>query len=700
MQLQKNAIMNILTDYSWLGVLACAVLGMLYAIILYISDKKSQLSPKARWIFSVLRCLSVFMIGFLLLSPLVKISSVETEKPVVVILQDNSQSIVMTKDSTFYSNGYLQKFNDLKKSLSEKYDVEVFSFGGSLQNGFDGSFDRQSSDISLALSEIHDIYKGRNVGAIVLASDGIFNAGTQPTNLTDCTFPIYTIALGDTSVRKDAAISNLKYNSITYLNSRFPVEISIKANKLSGKTRRMTVESGGKTLFQKNLSYSSDDFFTTENVMLDADKPGVRQYTVKIEACEGEVSTANNVRTFTVEVIDSRRKIAVIAQSPHPDVGAIKRCFESVETYEVETFSADDFDKQPSLYNLIILHQLPSDKMTHNSLVEKVMKSQTPVLFVLGQQTAFDRFDRLQTGLAVNLRSNRCDEATAAFNSAFPHFAMDENTVRKIEAFPPLSVPFGKYRKSENVQTLIFAKTGNVVSEMPMVAFSQKNGTRYGFVVGDGLWKWFMDDFRQNSTHENIGTLMEKTAAYLSLRLDKEKFRVNAKVAFAENEAVTFESELYNDNFEPVTDGNVIISVNMPDGKTSTFASEPRGNHYYTSAGTLPQGSYTYTASAKAGGKKHTKNGSFVVEKLCLEQISLTADHSLLNTIAGKTGGYMLPPQDMDSLPQLLDQHSDIRNIMFSRYKNMELINWPWFFVIIVVLLGTEWIARRYKNEI
>lgn len=692
--------MQIITDFSWFGISLCIALGAAYAIVLYALGKKHRMSAKTRLLLAVPRFLAIFLISFLLLSPMLKTSVTETEKPVVLLLQDNSQSIVLNKDSAYYRNEYLQNFNDLQKSLSDKYAVEVFSFGGSLQNGFDGTYSQPVSDISLALNEIQDMYKGRNVGAVVLATDGIYNSGSQPSNLAPTPYPIYTIALGDTAVRKDAAINNLTFNRITYLNSVFPVEISVKASKLKGQNKRLTVEKNGKALFSKKLQYSSNDFFTTETVTLEADKAGVQLYTVRLETSDGEVSVANNVRTFAVEVIDSRRKIAVIGQVPHPDLGALKRQLQSVETYDVESFLADDFKQQLSQYDIIILHQLPSEKMEHNTLVDNVLKSQVPVLFVLGQQTSFRRFDGLRTGLAINRTSDRSDEATAALNSAFPHFAIDGDMARKLESFPPLSVPFGKYSTAEGVQTLLFAKIGNVVTDRPLVAFAQKNSTRYGFVIGDGLWRWWLADYQQNSTHDNIGTLLEKAITFLSLRLDKDKFRINAKAAFAENEAIIFEAELYNDNFEPVTSADITIAIAKPDGTSSTFAFEPRGNTYFASAGSLPQGSYTYSATAAHGGKKLSKKGAFVVERLCLEQNSLTADHALLNTIAEKTGGRMLAPQHLDSLPALLDQRSEIRNIIFQRYKNMELIHLPWIFVLIVALLAVEWVARRYKNEI
>lgn len=692
--------MDILTDFSWLGIAVCIVLAAAYAIVLYAIGRKHEMSAKTRAVLAVLRFLSVFFISVLLLSPVFKIQVVETEKPVVVLLHDNSQSIVLGKDSAYYRNEYLHSFEQLKKELSGEYQVEEFSFGGDVRQGFDGSFDQPSSDISLALDDISEMYKGRNVGAVVLATDGIYNAGHTPRADADKhPYPIYTIALGDTAIHKDAAIKNLKHNKITYLNSRFPVEIAINADKLQGQTKRLIVENNGKVLFSKEIHYTSDNYFGTENVLLDADKAGVQLYTVRLQVCDGEVSASNNVRTFAVEVLDSRRRVAIVAQSPHPDVGALKRYFERLESYEVETFLADNFTASSRESDIIVLHQLPDNNTNHNTLVDKLIQQQTPILFVLGEQTSFARFDRLQMGLTLNAKSSRFDEATAVCNGAFGSFSVD-GALREVEGFPPLSMPFGNIVTTKGIQTLLYAKIGTVATERPLMAFGQKNGVRYGFIVGDGIWRWPMADFNENGSSEAFGTLMDKTCTYLAQQSAKEKFVVRAEASFAENEVITLYAELYNDNYELVNTPEVTLSVENEKGESREYVFGRTQNSYSVAIGTLPQGRYNYVAKTTLGGKTFSKKGSFVVQRLALEENSLAADHQLLNTLARNTGGLMIYPNQLAQLPELLKKRGDIRNVMYSRYKYSELIKLPWVFVAIVLLLAIEWTARRYKNEI
>ena len=692
--------MDIVTDFSWIGVAGCAALGVAYAAVLYAVGKNNTIGRKSRAALAAVRFVAVFFISFLLLSPMIKRQVVETENPVVVLLHDNSRSVVLTADSAYFRKQYLQNVERLKQSLAADYQVEEYSFGSDLQNGFDRRFDQEATNISLALNQIQDIYKGRNVAAVVLATDGIANAGNVPqTSAGLYPYPIYTIAMGDTAIRNDAAIKSINANKITYLNSRFPVEIAIKADKLQGKSARLTVQKDGKTLFSKQINYSSDRFFTTEPILLDADKAGVQLYTVRLEVCNGEVSTANNVQTFAVEVLDSRRRVAIVWQAPHPDIGALKRYFENLETYEVETFSADNFSANPQQYHLFVLHQLPDNNANHNALVNKILQQQIPALFVLGQQTEFASFDRLQLGLAINAGSSRSDEATAVVNPSFSHFSAD-NDLRGVEDFPPLTVPFGNVQCGSGTQTLLFAKIGSVQTQRPLVAFAQKNGVRYGFVVGDGLWRWPLADYSENGSNEVFGTLMDKTCTYLSAQANKQQFDVQAAASFAETEVITLSAELYNDNYELVNTPDATLTVSDEHGQSREYNFGRTQNSYSVAIGTLQQGRYTYMAKTTLGGKTFSKKGSFAVQRLMLEENSLTADHQLLNTISQNTGGMMLYPQQMLQLPELLQKRHDIRNVMYSRYKYSELINLPWLFVAIVLLLAAEWVARRYKNEI
>jgi hypothetical protein len=163
---------------------------------------------------------------------------------------------------------------------------------------------------------------------------------------------------------------------------------------------------------------------------------------------------------------------------------------------------------------------------------------------------------------------------------------------------------------------------------------------------------------------------------------------------------VVIQAELYNDNFEPVNDPAVQFTLQkVSEGENpigSTYEFNRSGSGYTLHLGLLAPGHYNYTASATLAGKSHTATGSFIVEELNLEEMNLTADHTLLATLSSTTGAQMLSPDQLERLPQLLKERDDLKTVVYSHTRYTELLSLPWLFVLLVLLLSVEWAVRKY----
>ena len=236
----------------------CLALGFLYAWILY--RKGSALKEAKVWIKRLvfgLRFISVALIAFLLLSPLIKLISRKSEKPVILFIQDNSGSISLVKDSAFYRKQYPELIEELRSKMEEQFEFRSYSFDDRLIDSFRLNYSGKETDISAAISEINTRYLNRNVGAVILASDGIFNKGTNPLYINnELKAPIYTVALGDTAIQRDLLIGKINHNQLAYLNNVFPLEVVVNANKLSGKASVLKIERDGVVLATQALQIS------------------------------------------------------------------------------------------------------------------------------------------------------------------------------------------------------------------------------------------------------------------------------------------------------------------------------------------------------------------------------------------------------------------------------------------------------------
>lgn len=660
--------MQILLDFPWYYILFCLLAGAAYSFILYCKDSKQQDTTPNSWRLpmALLRFVTVALVAFLLLAPLVKRHVNTHEKPIIVLAQDVSESV-------------------------QPFDYSQFTIHNSQFDIVRDSFGDKTTDIAAALQDIADRYAGRNLGAVVLATDGIYNQGANPTTAaTSLAVPVYTVALGDTTHYPDATIAHLRYNHVAYLGNQFPLEVTIRAHRLKGQRGTLTVTHNGRRLHTQEIAYTDNTFSTTEAITIDADRAGLQSYTITLAGA----TTVS--RTIAVEVIDGHQKIALVASAPHPDIAALRHAIEKNPNYQIELLDKADFpNRKLGEYSLLILHNLPDGRF---QLPPAAL--QVPTIFVVGTQTDLGRFNALRSGLEIVAKAHKTDEVTAARNGAFALFNFDEEASQRIEQLPPLTAPFGTYRPAANMQSLFTAKIGNVASDRPMIAFCQQEGIRRAFVVGEGMWRWRLQDYQMTGSHNDFDQLVEKMVVYTSLQTNKERLHVTTRHIYRLGENVVVEAELYDDNYEPVNTPEVTLELRSDlQSSAQQYTFNRSGSGYSLPLGTLEPGQYAYTASTTLAGKRYTTSGNFIVEDINLEQANHIADHALLNTIAQTTGATMLYPDQLDQLPQLLAERDDLKSVVYAHTRYTELLNLPLIFILIVLLLAAEWALRKLKGE-
>ncbi|HQS04946.1 MAG TPA: hypothetical protein PLT16_04845, partial [Daejeonella sp.] len=85
-------------------------------------------------------------------------------------------------------------------------------FAEEIKSGLDVKYDGSLTDISSVFKLIDDQFSNRNIGAVIIGTDGIYNRGSNPQyESKNLKAPIYTIALGDTIAKRDLLISNVNY---------------------------------------------------------------------------------------------------------------------------------------------------------------------------------------------------------------------------------------------------------------------------------------------------------------------------------------------------------------------------------------------------------------------------------------------------------------------------------------------------------
>lgn len=686
------------TSESYLWLLACLGLGIAYGFLLY--KPSVHLHKTLRYFLFALRAIAIASIAFLLFSPLVKTINRTVEKPLIIHVQDNSASILLSKTRDFNQQNYNNQLKKLEKDLSADYELRTFNFAEEIKSGLDLKYDGSLTDISSVFKLIDDQFSNRNIGAVIIGTDGIYNRGSNPQyEIKNIKAPIYTIALGDTIAKRDLLISNVNYNNIAYLGNQFQIGLSIEAFQSEGSTSMLTVSSESGVLISKPVSINSNEFRQTILLNLPAEKKGVQSYTIKLTALSNELSLINNTQTIFVDVIDGRKNVLIIANAPHPDISAIRQSIEINKNYSVKVRMAQDASPaEIQEAGLLILHQVPS--ISNNARDILKLGSDKPILYVLGAQSNIPAFSAMQSLLTLN-SSGMMQEATAAVKTDFYAFTLSESSRSKISNFGPLLTPFGNYGLKGPSSLLINQQIGKLPTEKPLLLFGDDVQRRIAVLAGEGIWRWRLEDFQENSNHEAIDELITKTVQYLLSADDKRKFRVYAsKNSFDENEHIILNAELYNDAFELVNTPDVNISLNNKNGKSYSFIFSRTLNSYQLDAGELVAGEYNYTAGTTLGNVKHQAEGKFTISRQDSEYKQSIANHQLLFAMAKQNGGQMLFPAQLDELPALIKKNEQVKSVFYENPKYSELIDLKLLFFVILALLSLEWLSRKRNGEI
>ncbi|MCB9252257.1 MAG: VWA domain-containing protein [Flavobacteriales bacterium] len=688
------------TEYPTWYLIFCLAAAFLYSFVLYRSghtikfDNQGKLKTYLLWFT---RFASVFFICFLLLNPLLKSSTYETDKPKIILAVDNSQSIMNQADSAVNREEILKLFKTLEDRVGQNAELETYVFGDRVKPSVLPDFTDKQTDLSNFLKEINSVYSGSNVGGMLLVTDGIFNNGINPAYQTkNLKFPVYTVGLGDTILKKDLKISNVRTNSIAYLNNNFPAVIDVTSIKCKGQTFKVTVYQGQEKVFEQSYTSGSDMELKTIEVELEAKRAGVNQYTVNLTQLKNEVTWLNNRKDFFIDVLDARQKILLLGNSPHPDLSALRQSIESNVNYQVEV-KLNGFPPRESLksYDLILLHQMPSGTAQFSSIQEMIAQN-VPLLFIVGRQSNLSLFNALKTGITYRATGAGFNQTTALLNTGFNFFETSESFKSNITNFPPLSVPFGSFSFTDKNNTLLYQQIGSVNTEQSLVGFAEDQNNRYGLIAGEGFWRWRLIDYERNNNHEVCNELIGKIAQYLVARNDKRKFRVRpVSNTFFENENLIFNAEYYNQSYELVNKPEIKLILTNEEGKNYDFTFSRTNNAYKLNAGMFAPGSYSYQARILGQSVNESANGKIIIKPLQLEFTETTANHEVLKQISANTNGEFTTLSGLEAAIKKLISSENVKPVMYEQQNYSDLVHKKWVFFLILFLVSLEWFIRK-----
>ena len=688
-------------------ILIALAVGLVYASMLYLFSKKYSKSLTV--LLFALRTIVVATVVMLFINPYIKQKTYKIEQPIVILAQDNSASIAMTKDSVFYKTKYPQLLDSIANMLEKNYDVETVLFGDEVFSSFrpqrsevekstalersrfldklEMTFTEQYTNISNVLSTISRQYYKNNVGAVVLLSDGIVNQGVNPElNIESYPFPIYSVTLGDTVAYPSMSIKEVKYNKTVSANMLFPLRVTANALNFKGNDMNVVVKMDGNEVENVIVPVTSNRFSKTLDFNIDSGNEGVKNIeiflTPFVETFPETSQSLQTKRRIFINVTDKKYRVLCITKAPHPDIAAIKSALDDHFEFDVKyDGNIDGIGK----YDLVILHQYNDETFQETSL-------QIPTLEIIGSNTDFEALNQSQNIVSIKRSAANTNlDVKGRFNNAFGLFTINSGIKNELKSYPPLALPHCEIAFNGHHDDALLMNVMDIETPNPLLAFSNDSeGNKHAFIFGTGCWRWKLYEYYHHKNNDGFNEIFSKTVKYLLTEKDKE-LTINHKDSYLNTENITLTAELRNPSRELINEPDLHIVIN----NQYEYVFSKGENNYHLNIGMLPEGIYNYRAHTSFGGIEYNANGTFTVESLGIEAQDLTANIERMRSLASQTGGKHYYITDIQSIIKDLKSDSRITSISREETRYDDLINLKWLFFSVLALIAIEWLIRK-----
>ena len=676
-----------------------------YAAGLYYKNKKDELAKGWRLVLAAVRFGFVFLICLLFFFPLIKIKRERIEKPLCFLVLDQSSSMRGAADSAFL----VQNFNQLAQSLSEKFEVRKLGFGQDATANPDFTFNASATDFSKAFKLIRQQNPNNEPAVTVLFSDGNNNIGQEPVSAyRNLAFPIYTVGFGDTNLYPDLFIGQVLVNRYAYKGSTFPVHIRLGQKRAPQAASRLRLEDAGGRILKDTLIAFEGKREQSVEWNIETQDSGICRYTLRLGSLQDEYDLQNNRRVFSVQVLENRQKILVLAHAPHPDLGCLRQSLQQQEKYSTDIVLAKDLAdlaKNPARmesYDLVILHGLPSSRYPLREI--KPLLEKKNLFYMLTASTSWPLFNQAEAGITIQPRGNRWNEAQAHFNAGFSLFNVSAQDKALWENFPPLQTPFALFNPISGGQSLFTQSILQVPTADPLLWISPPGNRRTALCCGTQLWKWRLANYQEKENTESFDLLLDKCLQLLCSAKPESNLNLHCPQTLRTTERLTVTAFLYNASFEKVENAPISFSLSRKDAQTEyAFEFVPENDHYTLDAGFLPEGEYRYTAQASVGGETYRSYGFLTVSDPQLENPKQAADHALLRNLALTYQGEFFyagksaqeNPGFRKKIEQTLLHRQDLAPRLKSEENYFSPLHRQDLLIILLLLLSLEYFARK-----
>ncbi|GIV61809.1 MAG: hypothetical protein KatS3mg044_0675 [Rhodothermaceae bacterium] len=678
-----------------------------------------------RLVLGGLRFVALAILLFLLFEPVLRRLATREQPPVLAVLLDTSQSLRLAQPDSTATPRLIRDVIQRLPTDRVPGEIRFFTFDGDTRPLDDLPrdslrFDGQRTNISQALAFVRETLDGEHLQGVLLVSDGQYNTGRNPVYVAErYPVPIYTVALGDTTRRRDVQIRRVTTNDIAYAGVTLPLQVGLQVKDFPGERVVVSLFKDGQRLQSVPVTLPEGTAEVPVDLEYTPEGEGLHRLQVTVTHLPGEVTYRNNRETVTIQVLKNRRRLLLLAAPPNPDLAALRQLLDADERLEVAAF----VQKAPGQFyegnlparlddvDLIVLAGYPgpgADPVVLQRVAEAA-EAGTPLLFLYHGRTDLRL---LQTYLGAYLPATprvirrglvEAVPVPTPEGRRHPVLMLPSVSAERMRRLPPLRYSETRWDVSPDARVLLTTEVRGVALNDPLLLLRRRGRARSAALLGDGTWRWKnLPESLDDLTPVWPG-LVDHLIQWVAAREDDRQVRVQpVENIFGGDEPVQLTGQVYDESLNPIDDAAVSVEITAPDGTRFPHSMNALGNgRYLLDLGAMPEGTYRYTATAtRDGATLGTDEGSFAVGALALEFKETSANVALLRQIAARSGGRFFLPDDLPALPDSLVASGLFTPLRIEEATEIRLWQRYPFMILVVLLLTTEWFLRKRSGMV
>ncbi len=545
----------------------------------------------------------------------------------IIVLADDSASMSLPHGEGTRRDhvaSFIRDHSAIWRAYEESNVVESYRFSDSLEATDWRDMDQtlsasgQHTHLVETLEELRDRYRNRDIGGILLLSDGIDNgrAGRvlrggndldQETVrlLKSFEAPMFTFGLRGGDIR-DVSVAELRYSPFAFKRNQSTIEAEIQVHGYQGGTLEVELIEEGKLV--RSVTREIEDGVSVYTATFDFTpvELGHRVYAVRVKPFLGEVTLENNERHAVIRVNRDKIRALQIAGHPSWDVRFLRnhlkrtpniqlisffilinpsgtlRTVSSKETALIP-FPADDlFVKELGSFDLVILQDFnygPFQLPRHLVRIRDYVKKGGAMLMVGGRlslgagdyegteieqilpvdMTVPDAFDDALDNAEFAARLSKVGRTHTITRLAF-----DPATNEKAWAALPKLEGLNKSRGMANGGTSLVDHPTLKMEDgrpMPVIAVAEPGKGRSAVIATDSLWRYKMPSTGAGE-EGRYDELWSNLVRWLIKDPDLDLVRVHPSTGVrALGESVNLEVRIFTPDYRPAVDQGFSIKL-------------------------------------------------------------------------------------------------------------------------------------------